>query len=102
MIGSRPIAHHNKIATASETILRGRFLRTYLRKKLRSDSSMALSLRPIGKVLIVTQALHLALVGRQFVVRDSSGQGRRRHISSQHLAQSLPQILNRDVALNLS
>ena len=34
-------AHHNKMAIASETILRARFFRTYLRKKLRSDSRMA-------------------------------------------------------------
>ncbi len=53
MVGSRPTTHHIKTATASATILRPKFFRTYLRKKLRSESSMALSLRSIGQVLIV-------------------------------------------------
>src|ERR1035437_1450768 len=102
MVGSRPTTHHNNTATASEAILRARFFRTYLRKKLRGESSIALALRSFGKVLVVAQALDLALVGRQFAVRNGSRQRSRRYISPQHFAQAFAQVLDRDVTLDLS
>src|SRR5450759_5320184 len=96
MVGSRPTTHHINTATASATILRAKFLTTYLRKKLRSEASMALSLRSIGQVLIVAWALALdhGPVGRQFVVRHDGWQGRRRHIPPQHFAQPFAQVLH--------
>ena len=54
MVGSRPTAHHNNDRDRQRDQLEtARFFRTYLRKKLRSESSMALSLRSIGQVLFV-------------------------------------------------